>query len=134
MKKIAFFVAFTLATVAAAAQTLPAKAQKFIEVAFPERSVLMVKEGHVDYEVMLDDFTELEFDSRGNWKEIDAKGHGDIPDAAVPAKILERIAKNFDAQKIVKIERNRHSNYEVELINGIEIEFNNDFVIIDIDK
>lgn len=133
MKKTAFLTIFALAAVAAAAQTLPEKAMKYLEVAFPERSVLIL-DSKINYEVMLDDFTEIDFNSRGEWTEIDAKKHGDIPRTAVPSKILESVARHFDAQKIVKMERDRHGNYEVELANGIEIEYNRDFMIIDIDK
>ncbi len=133
MKKIAFLTVCALVAVAATAKTLPEKAAKFIEVAFPERTVLLL-DAKVNYEVMLDDFTEIDFDSKGNWTEINAKKQGEIPDSAVPAKILESVNKHFQGQKIVKIERSARGNYEVELINDIEIKFNSDFIIIEIDK
>lgn len=133
MKKIAFLAVCALMAVAATAKTLPEKAAKFLEVAFPERTLLLL-DAKVNYEVMLDDYTEVDFDAKGNWTEINAKKQGEIPNSAVPAKILESIDKHFQGQKIVKIERGMRGDYEVELINGIEIKFNSDFIITEIDK
>ncbi len=133
MKKIAFLAVCALMAVAATAKTLPEKAAKFLEVAFPERTLLLL-DAKVNYEVMLDDYTEVDFDAKGNWTEINAKKQGEIPNSAVPAKILESIDKHFQGQKIVKIERGMRGDYEVELINGIEIKFNRDFIITEIDK
>ncbi len=133
MKKVAILAVMALMSVVAFGKTLPEKAQKFLEVAFPERTILML-DAKIDCEVTLDDFTEIDFNMYGDWKEIDAKGHGDIPETAIPAKILESINKNFDGKKVVKMERNHNGNIEVELINGVEVEFDKNFMIVNFDR
>ncbi len=89
MKKIAFLTVCALVAVAATAKTLPEKAAKFIEVAFPERTVLLL-DAKVNYEVMLDDFTEIDFDSKGNWTEINAKKQGEIPASAAASMAITK--------------------------------------------
>lgn len=133
MKKVAILAVMALMSVVAFGKTLPEKAQKFLEVAFPERTILML-DAKIDCEVTLDDFTEIDFDMYGQWKEIDAKGHGDIPETAIPAQIREAINKNFEGKKIVKMERSFGGNIEVELINGVEIEFDRNFMIVNFDR
>ena len=75
LKKIALIATFVVMTVAAAAQALPEQAVRFIETAFPERSVLMVN-SKVGYDVVLDDFTKLEFTATGRWIEMDDEDEG----------------------------------------------------------
>ena len=51
----------------------------------------------------------------------------------VPTQISAYVAKSsFPNQFIKKIERNSYT-WEIELSNGIEIEFDKDFRVIDID-
>jgi len=39
---------------------------------------------------------------------------------------------NYSGNKILKIEKDRNE-YEINLSNGVEIKFNKDFMVIDID-
>lgn len=133
-KKFVLIATFVVMTVAAAAQTLPEQAVRFIETAFPERSVLMVN-SKVGYDVVLDDFTKLEFTSTGRWIEMDAEDEGYIPDTAVPEEMLKRIRKVFPDNKIKKIEWSRRTGgYDVELSGDVELEFDSDFQLTDISK
>ena len=133
-KKFVLIATFVVMTVAAAAQTLPEQAVRFIETAFPERSVLMVN-SKVGYDVVLDDFTKLEFTSTGRWIEMDAEDEGYIPDTAVPEEMLKRIRKVFPDHKIKKIEWSRRTGgYDVELSGDVELEFDSDFQLTDISK
>ena len=133
-KKFVLIATFVVMKVAAAAQTLPEQAVRFIETAFPERSVLMVN-SKVGYDVVLDDFTKLEFTSTGRWIEMDAEDEGYIPDTAVPEEMLKRIRKVFPDHKIKKIEWSRRTGgYDVELSGDVELEFDSDFQLTDISK
>ena len=134
LKKIALIATFVVMTVAAAAQALPEQAVRFIETAFPERSVLMVN-SKVGYDVVLDDFTKLEFTATGRWIEMDAEDEGNIPDTAVPEEMLKRIRKVFPDHKIKKIEWSRITGgYDVELSGDVELEFDSAYQLTDINK
>ena len=48
------------------------------------------------------------------------------------AEIADEINKEFAGEKVISIERNRY-NYEVKLSNRLELKFDKDFNIYDID-
>lgn len=84
-----------------------------------------------EYKVYLNNGMKMEFDSHGNWKEIDGK-HQKIPYGFIPASIKNYSSRNFPNTYIVKIEKKRWS-YKTELSNGLELEFdrNGNFKKID---
>ena len=114
---------------------LPAQAQQFINQNFAGVNLSYAKEERDflsrSYEVMLVDGTKLEFSSNGNWEEVDCR-YGEVPAAVIPDSIKRYINENFQGEKVLKIERNRN-NYEVKLSNRLELTFDKDFNIIDID-
>ncbi|GEN73104.1 PepSY-like domain-containing protein [Chryseobacterium lathyri] len=74
-----------------------------------------------EYQVYLVNGMKVEFDSSGDWKEVDGK-HQKLPYAFIPASIRNYAAKNFPNTYIVKIEKERWS-YKAELSNGLDLEF-----------
>ncbi|KFF09528.1 PepSY-like domain-containing protein [Chryseobacterium luteum] len=74
-----------------------------------------------EYQVYLANGMKVEFDSSGNWKEIDGK-HQKLPYGFIPVSIRNYAAKNFPNTYIVKIEKKRWS-YKAELSNGLDLEF-----------
>lgn len=73
----------------------------------------------------------MEFDKKGNWKEIDCKLSA-VPAKLIPAKIASYLKSNYPGVKVLKLEKG-NNEYEVNLANGMEITFNKNFVVIDID-
>ena len=63
----------------------------------------------------------VEFDSDGKWTEIDC-GHNAVPAALIMKPIRDYVAKNYKGLNIVKISVER-SKYEVELSNGLDLDF-----------
>ncbi|MBQ2808942.1 MAG: PepSY-like domain-containing protein [Bacteroidaceae bacterium] len=114
---------------------LPAQAQSFINDNFAGVKISYAKHEtdflERSYEVVLADGTKLEFTNKGAWKEVDCR-YGEVPSAIVPAPIKKYIAENYSAEKVLKIERDSRG-YEVKLSNRLELKFNNDFRIVDID-
>ena len=114
---------------------LPAQAQQFINENFAGVNLSYAKEERDflsrSYEVMLADGTKLEFSSNGTWEEVDCR-YGEVPSAVIPDPIKRYINENYQGEKVLKIERNR-SNYEIKLSNRLELTFDEDFNIIDID-
>lgn len=146
MKKILFFVfAFFVLGVASIyadndkiinKSQLPAQAQQFLNENFSGVKISYAKQEKDflsrSYEVMLADGTKLEFSSKGNWEEVDCR-YGEVPTNIIPAPIAKYIKDNYPNEKVLKIERDR-SNYELKLSNRLELTFNQDFKIIDIDN
>ena len=84
-----------------------------------------------EYTVQFVNKTEIEFDGKGNWKEIDGKNSA-IPTTIIPKKITSYVKANFAKNKITKIERGTFG-YEIKLNNNLELKFNSkgDFKKID---
>ena len=107
-------------------EQLPEKAQKFLTTYWTDVKVLkaeMDKDGlEVAYDVYLENKTKIEFDKRGEWKEIKSP-MTEIPKGVIMQNILDYVANNYSGNSIEKIKREHH-HYEVELTNDIELKFN----------
>lgn len=114
---------------------LPATAQSFISKNFPNQAPSYVEEDKgimdTDYKVLLTGGIEIEFDGNGDWEEIDGNKNA-IPNTVLPKKIIAYIASGFKGQGIEKVEKERWG-YQVELLNDIELEFDNDGTFLRID-
>lgn len=135
MKKLIAFIAVIMLTVGATyardkyyhnADPLPAAAKSMLSKYFSGLKVSQVKEdagllGVEDYEVILNNGTKIEFNKDGSWKEVNG-GINAIPKALLLKSINTFISKNYAGNKIVKIQKERNK-YEVELNNGMELDF-----------
>ena len=114
---------------------LPAKAQQFISEHFDGVDLSYAKEERdilkKSYEVRLANGIKLEFSDKGVWEEIDCQ-FSEVPAEIIPVEIKKYIDENFAGEKVISIERNR-LNYEVKLSNRLELKFDKEFNIYDID-
>lgn len=114
---------------------LPAQAQSFLNENFAGSGISYAKLEtdffERSYEVMLSDGTKLEFTNKGNWKEVDCR-YSEVPEAIIPAPVKKYISDNYEGSKVLKIERDSRG-YDVKLSNRLELKFNKDFEIVDID-
>lgn len=115
---------------------LPAKAQIFVKTHFSEKevaSVLLDTEYIVqkEYTVLLKNGTKIEFDGDGEWKEVKAKTTA-VPVKITPSTILEHIHHSFPNTYVKEIKRTSR-RYEVEISNGLELEFDKNGVFLKID-
>lgn len=108
-------------------EKLPQKAQKFISDNYSKSTVdyvVMDKEFlSVDYKVRFTDGSEIEFNSDGEWVEVDGK-RSPISTGFIAKGILSYVKQNFPNAQIIKIEKSRLGKQEVKLSNGMELEFN----------
>ena len=105
---------------------LPLAARNFINQHFTKPQISYIKiESELfkgkKYEAVLTSGVEVEFDSKGEWTDVDCK-RGTVPASIVPEYIKEYVNTNFNGQKITQIERDRHG-IEVELANDLSLKF-----------
>lgn len=105
---------------------LPAAAQSVIKKNFKaDVSVVKIDKdfGVVkEYEVVLTDGTEISFDSKGNWEDVEVAASKNVPSAFLLQPIQDYIKKNHKGVNVVGVEKNKR-NIEVTLANGIEMKF-----------
>lgn len=114
---------------AVAVTDLPAAGQELLARDFAGQNVSYVlreKEAFkVEYEVRLENGTEIELDADGQWKKIDCKASA-VPQGLVPVEILTQVGKSFPAAFVVEIDKDGRG-YDVELSNGLELNFDRRF-------
>ncbi len=106
---------------------LPKAAQSFIKNYYPTDKVAIATiESDLfskEYKVVLTSGVKVEFDGKGNWTEIGSKSNSSVPKEVVNAKVAQYVKDKFPSNKIVKVERSKKTT-DVELDNGIDLEFN----------
>lgn len=107
-------------------EQLPLKARNFINQHFttPEISYVKVENELLKskkYEAVLTCGAEIEFDSSGEWTDVDCK-RSSVPMTIVPDYARQYVEKNFPGNIITQIERERYG-VKVELNNDLELKF-----------
>lgn len=106
---------------------LPPKAIQFLDTHFAGIPVKKIKYDRDDqeYEVELKSGHEVEFDTSGNWLEIEGE-YSPLPKSIIdlmPPKIGQYISRNYPRRPIVQIKRKKYG-YRVDLSNSAELKFN----------
>lgn len=116
-------------------EQLPASSVEFIDKYFANSKVSYVKEDRElfskNYEVLFSDGVKLEFTRKGEWKEVDCR-NSEIPAGIVPEAIVNYISSNYSGVRILQIDRDSY-DYEVRLSNNLELTFDKQFNLVDID-
>lgn len=105
---------------------LPQAAQQFVQQYYSELAVVSVwqeadRGERTEYTVLFDDGTEVEFRHNGQWKEIKAR-NGAVSDKVLPAKISKYVKKHYPKALVKAIDKG-NAKYEVDLSNGVDLEF-----------
>ena len=133
--------AFTLLMTACSDKPVPAEqvpdpVKDFIQKKFPGQAISFAKKDieltGSQYDVVLAGGTRIEFDTDNEWDKIEGTIDNPIHEDLVPAAIVTFVKLNHPDAQIIKIDKERYG-FEVELTNGLELKFNNQFEIIDID-
>jgi hypothetical protein len=109
----------------------------FAKMYFPQAEVLASIKDGIDYDVTLTDYTQIGFDGnifgKLEWDEVDCR-HASIytavPAALVPQQITDYVTRTQPTLTIVKIAKDNRG-WDIELSNGIEIEFDKRFNVTD---
>jgi len=139
MKKLIFaFIAIVCfgfsSTMAQNTNANPAITQ-FVTQHFPDATVQMVMPDDDDIDVVLNDYTKIEFRRNNEWKKVDCEHSTTftaVPATLVPEQITAYVTANFPNAIIKKLEKNFRS-WEIELNNGLELKFNSNFKVLEID-
>lgn len=108
---------------------------QFVTQHFPNATVQMVMPDDDDIDVVLNDYTKIEFRRNNEWKKVDCEHSTTftaVPATLVPEQITAYVTTNFPNTIIKKLEKNFRS-WEIELNNGLEIEFDKRFNVVDFD-
>ncbi len=116
------------------AEQLPAAAKTFIQKTFPGQTVSYATidfDGRNTYEVCLSNGVEVDFNKNGVWDKVDCN-YSAVPASLVPTNIANYVKTHFAGAKVVKIDKERHG-YDVELSNDLELKFNKQGQLMNID-
>ena len=111
----------------------------FVATYFPTSVVVAnIKDGS-DYEVTLDDYTRIDFNGRlfgkPEWEEVDCRHAATptmVPSTLIPAEIANYVSRLHNDLPIVKLSK-KTRGWDIELSNGMEIEFDKRFNVVDFD-
>lgn len=113
---------------------LPEAARKFINVNFPDAKVsLATKDDDLikpDYEVVLADGTTIQFEYNGELEKIETRKG--VPQSLIPVKISDYLKLHYPDAYVIEYEVGRKT-YEVKLSNRLELKFNSNFNLVEID-
>ena len=120
-------------------EQLPQEIQTFTRTYFSADDPLY-RQAYVTYDAELFDssymvvFTNgdgLEFNKDGSWKDYECN-QCVVPNEIIPAPIQSYLAANFPDKAVKKIEKNRRS-YEIKLAGGLELEFDLNGNLVELD-
>lgn len=116
-------------------EELPAKARTFIANHFPNVQPSYTFEdrdyARTEYKVMLESGVKIEFDGAGEWIDVECRG-GIVPADIVPKKIADYVAKRYPSDNIVEISKDGN-DWEVKLNGGLELTFDRNYRLVDVD-
>ena len=108
----------------------------FVSTYFPQTSIQYARQDGNEIEVKLADKTEIDFYLNFDWKQIDCEKslvYSSVPTELVPAQITAYVSANFPGKVIETIEKKHNGGWEIELSNGLEITFDANFNVTEID-
>lgn len=115
---------------------LPQQAQAFVQKHFDKNAIALVKMEtdffDRSYEVILSNGDKVEFDKSGDWKEVDCR-YTTLPQSIVPKAIKDYVARSYPDTKIIKIERESRGYLEIGLSNRLDLTFDANLNLVDID-
>jgi hypothetical protein len=115
---------------------LPVDITAFIQQNFPGQTISFAKKDlgitGWQYDVVLADGTQIDFDTDHMWDKIQCAMTTSMPTALVPALILAHLQTNFPGAMILKIDKENYG-YEIELANGLELKYNQQGALMDMD-
>ncbi len=142
MKRIFTFIAIAIVSLSVAEahdrpvtlKQLPAAAQSFISMNYPDEKISYstVDDDIIrpDYTVMFVNGTKVQFNNDGSLEKIESRAG--VPVNLVPVQIADYVKLHYPDAVITGYEVGKRT-YDVELSNRLELKFNRNFNLIEID-
>ena len=117
-------------------EQVPAPIKAFIQQYFPGQTITYAEKDleltGYKYDVFLADGTRIDFDTDDVWDKINCPLTNPVPTALIPAPIATFIQANYPDAMITKIDK-ENRGYEVDLANGLELKFNKQGALVEMD-
>lgn len=110
---------------------LPKVSQEFINKYFKDYEISFCTKDHDSYDVKFTNGYEIEFSTKGEWKEVDCQKDA-IPAAIIPIQVSQYIKQFHSKNYVTKINRD-FNKFEVELNNGLDLEIDKNGKLREID-
>lgn len=101
---------------------LPSNVKALVEKYFPGTNIMYAEIDYNEYEIRLNNGTEIEFDKNGEWKEI--KTYQNFPTEILPKYAVLAIKKMYPNAFIIKAEK-IWGGFEIKTNNMMEIYIDN---------
>jgi hypothetical protein len=115
---------------------LPTEIATFIQQNFPGQTIsFATKDLEItgwQYDVVFADGTQIDFDTDKMWDKIQCTMGNPVPTVLIPVQIATHLRTNFPDAIVLKIDKERYG-YEVELANGLELKFNQQGALMEVD-
>ncbi len=113
---------------------LPEAAREFLNQNYPSEDILYITKDddiiYPDYNVALANGVQIEFYSDGALKSIESREG--VPSGIIPIQIVEFVRVRYPDAYFVEYEVDKH-HYDVKLSNRLELKFNKNFNLMEID-
>ena len=136
---IALFIGIVLTNTSCNSDKKTVFMNNFVHTYFPNMEIIASIKDGFGYDVTLSDYTQISFDGnlfgKLDWDEVDcrhANTNTTVPAAFVPAEITNLVNKLHGSQSIAKIAKDDRG-WDIALTNGIELEFDKRFNVVDMD-
>lgn len=117
-------------------EQLPNPVKTFIQQTYPGQTITFAQKDLEltgwKYEVFMADGTHIEFDTDDTWDKVESPMAKPIPMQLVPAPIATHLQANFPGAFVTKIDKERNG-YEVGLSTGMELKYNKQGALIEMD-
>ena len=117
-------------------EQLPNPVKTFIQQTYPGQTITFAQKDLEltgwKYEVFMADGTHIEFDTDDMWDKVESPMAKPIPMQLVPAPIATHLQANFPGAFVTKIDKERNG-YEVELSTSMELKYNKQGALIEMD-
>lgn len=119
-------VAFAASKVTQDVGVIPAQGMSYIKTNFPDVKIMSIKIDKTlfsidDYEIMLEDGTEIELKPNGEWTSVENKIKG-VPLSTIPVPVRQYIRENYPEKKVIEVQKKKYG-FQVELDNRFELKF-----------
>lgn len=116
-------------------EQLPEKAKVFVNQYFPGVNILYVSKDDdfffPDYKVGFENGIKVEFKNDGSFEKAESIA-ASLPNSLIPQQIKQYVEKNYPGTLFLEYEASA-KHYEVKLSNRLELKFNRDFYLVEVD-